>query len=64
MLAGNTLIVKINRLHCYGIKRYILHVTKQFKVYLVTGGYNSGNTATTETFKTGTDAWIEVGSLQ
>ena len=30
----------------------------------MTGGYNSaGETATTETLQTGTDAWIEVGSL-
>ena len=29
----------------------------------MTGGYNSGETATTETLKTGTDAWTEVGSL-
>ena len=30
----------------------------------MTGGYNSAvETATTETLKTGTDAWTEVGSL-
>ena len=30
----------------------------------MTGGYNSaGETATTETLKTGTDAWTEVGNL-